>query len=151
MTWGYLLPTEKGAKHKADAIPYKPSHTTDLLDSARHYYKDKEDKPMTVETFITTSMEQAKSVSPDRSLAAAQFETIIRAWKGETVESQGVIPMSPVGEADLDGSHSVAQSDTGKIQGEAFFPTMFLTCDTHSQWVAGCSWILACTDTCTLN
>ena len=68
---------------------------------------------MTVETFITTSLEQAKSVSPDSNQAAAQFEAIIRAWKGETVE--GTVPASPVGEADWDGSLGLGQLDPSKL------------------------------------
>jgi hypothetical protein len=112
---------------------------------------------MTVETLVSAEIEPARSISPveniapDSSLAAAQFEAIIRAWKGEAVGLEGAVPMSPVGDADLDGSHSAAQLDTGKLQLEAFFPTMFNACDLHSQWVAGCSWIAFCTDTCTLN
>src|SRR5262245_5181512 len=53
------------------------------------------------------SLSTIENVSPDNSLATAQFEAIIRAWKGEAVE--GVVPTSPVGEADWDGSLAFGQ------------------------------------------
>ena len=68
---------------------------------------------MTIETLITTNREQVKEAAPDSSLAAAQFEAIIRAWKGETVE--GTVPASPVGEADWDGSLGLGQLDPSKL------------------------------------
>jgi hypothetical protein len=66
-----------------------------------------------------TEVEQAHSLSPvaeavsDSRLAAAQFEAIIRAWKGETVE--GAVPASPVGEADWDGSRGLGQMVADEI------------------------------------
>ena len=72
---------------------------------------------MTVETLVRTEIEPARSLAPvkeaasDSSLAAAQFEAIIRAWKGETVES--AVPASPTGEVDWDGA--LGRLDSNKI------------------------------------
>ena len=74
---------------------------------------------MTVETLVRTEIEPARSLSPaedatpDSSLAAAQFEAIILAWKGEAMGQD--IPMSPVGEVDWDGSLGLGRLDSNKI------------------------------------
>ena len=72
---------------------------------------------MTVETLVGTEIEPARSLAPvkdaDSSLAAVQFEAIIRAWKGEAVE--GAVPDSPVGEVDWDGSLGLGPLDPSKL------------------------------------
>ena len=77
---------------------------------------------MTIETLVSTEIEPARSLAPvkdaapDSNLAAAQFEAIIRAWKGEAVGLEGAIPMSPVGDADLDGSLFLGKLDAEEIR-----------------------------------
>ena len=75
---------------------------------------------MTLEVISPVDVEEASPVFlvgdahnavREDSLAVAQFEAIIRAWKGEDV-GPVAIPVSPVGEADLDGSLSFGQLDT---------------------------------------
>src|SRR5262245_12887434 len=79
---------------------------------------------MTVETLVRPDIEQTKAAAPDSGLAAAQFEAIIRAWKGEAV-GQINVPASPVGDADLDGSLALGQLDLGEIRA---------ACQSYSYW-----------------
>ena len=91
---------------------------------------------MTVQTLVSTEIEQdhllspvedAYDAAPDSSLAATQFEAIIRAWKGESVE--GAVPASPVGEADWDGNLALGQLPMNDF------------CTQYTLWGSlGCSW-----------
>ena len=98
---------------------------------------------MTVENHVSTEIGPARSLAPVKdasqgsSLAAAQFEAIIRAWKGEAVDSQGAIPMSPVGEVDWDGSLGLGQLNMNN-------PVL---CTEYTLWGSfTCSW--ECTTGC---
>lgn len=63
-------------------------------------------------------------------------EAIIRAWKGEKVE--GNIPMSPVEDADFDGSRSVALFDTNTARHLAFFDSSTpISCSTINELCKG--------------
>src|SRR5262245_29323772 len=68
-----------------------------------------------IEVESARSLSTIENMASDSSLAAAQFEAIIRAWKGEVVGLEGDVPLSPVGEADLDGSLSLGELETDEI------------------------------------
>jgi hypothetical protein len=84
----------------------------------------KEDKDMTLEAFVPVDVEDSPAV--------AQFEAIIRAWKGEAVDPEAAIPMSPIGAADLDGSLSLGQADINI--------RMLCKCTRDTLFSAGCTW-----------
>ena len=88
-----------------------------------------------IEVEQTRSLTPVEATAPDSSLATAQFEAIIRAWKGEAVGQ--TVPSSPVGEVDWDGSLGLGELEADKFQ-------MYIPVGTGSFF---CSDL--CTATCT--
>lgn len=54
----------------------------------------------------------------DGGFSSADIQAIVRAWKGETVE--GNLPMSPVGQADFDGSLALGKLNGGGVYAGQF-------------------------------